>query len=193
MGSGKDQCTHMLDMWGMVHTMADGMKRIKKLFLALVVMAGALAIAPAAEKPGSAVAEAVKDIPFLTEKKPNPKAKFYVYLMSASWCAACNVEMPHVVGEYKEMARKRVEIIYVNGDNTAEAAVAFMKKYKADFPCILISSPETAKLPGFTPNRHFPWAIVVNDKGEVLESARADKVFNDWHRITGIKAGKKKR
>ena len=171
-----------------------------------LVMALALAGAPAYSqntakpaaaakeaKPGSVVAEAVKDIPFITDKKPNPKAKFYVYLMSASWCAACNVEMPHVVEEYREMAKKRVEIIYVNGDHTPEAAIAFMKKYKADFPCILTSSPETAKLPGYTLNRRFPWAIVVNNKGEVLQSARADKVFNSWHQTTGIKAPKKKK
>lgn len=144
-------------------------------------------------KPGSVVAEAVKDIPFITDKKPNPKAKFYVYLMSASWCAACNVEMPHVVEQYKEMSKKKVEIIYVNGDNTPDAAIAFMKKYKADFPCILTSSPDAAKLPGYTLHRNFPWAIVVNDKGEVLDSARADKVFNNWHKTTGIKAAKKKK
>ena len=180
-------------------------KIILTLVLTLVLSLGALAAAPAAqaataqqaaakdEKPGSVVAEAVRDIAFLTEKRPNPKAKFYVYLMSASWCAACNVEMPHVVEQYKEMAKKRVEIIYVNGDRTPEAAVAFMKKYKADFPCILTSSPETAKLPGYTLNTRFPWAIVVNAKGEVLESARADKVFNSWHEITGIKAPRKRK
>ncbi len=178
---------------------------MNKIFLTLILSLGALAAVPCAqaapaqkaaakdEKPGSVVAEAVKDIPFLTEKRPNPKAKFYVYLMSASWCAACNVEMPHVVEQYKEMSKKKVEIIYVNGDNTPEAAIEFMKKYKADFPCILTSSPETAKLPGYTLNRRFPWAIVVNNKGEVLDSARADKVFNNWHQTTGIKAPKKKR
>lgn len=144
-------------------------------------------------KPGSVVAEAVKDIPFITDKKPNPKAKFYVYLMSASWCAACNVEMPHVVEEYREMAKKRVEIIYVNGDHTPEAAIAFMKKYKADFPCILTSSPDAAKLPGYSLHSNFPWAIVVNDKGEVLDSARADKVFSNWHKTTGIRAPKKRK
>lgn len=144
-------------------------------------------------KPGSVVAEAVKDIPFITDKKPNPKARFYVYLMSASWCAACNVEMPHVVEEYREMAKKRVEIIYVNGDHTPEAAIAFMKKYKADFPCILTSSPDAAKLPGYSLHSNFPWAIVVNDKGEVLDSARADKVFNNWHKTTGIRAPKKRK
>ena len=144
-------------------------------------------------KPGSVVAEAVKDIPFITDKKPNPKAKFYVYLMSASWCAACNVEMPHVVEEYREMAKKRVEIIYVNGDHTPEAAIEFMKKYKADFPCILTSSPDAARLPGYSLHSNFPWAIVVNDKGEVLSSARADKVFNNWHKTTGIRASKKRK
>ena len=148
--------------------------------------------APAAKeaKPGSAVAEAVKGIPFITDKRPNPKARFYVYLMSASWCAACNVEMPHVVEEYREMAKRKVEIIYVNGDHTAEAAIAFMKKYKADFPCILTSSPDAAKLPGYTLHTNFPWAIVVNSKGEVLESARADKVFNNWRQTTGGRAGR---
>lgn len=196
--------TCFLDMAGMFFTMGGDMMRMCKTFWIVVSLLAAVgmtspaattgksgkAAAAATAKPGSVVAEAVKEIPFITEKRPNPKAKFYVYLMSASWCAACNVEMPHVVEQYKEMAKKKVEIIYVNGDSTPEAAIAFMKKYKADFPCILTSSPETAKLPGYTLNTRFPWAIVVNNKGEVLESARANRIFNEWHRITGIK-GKK--
>ena len=148
---------------------------------------------PAAVKCSGAVAEALKDIPFITEKKPNLKAKYYVYLMSASWCAACNVEMPHVVEQYKEMARKKVEIVYVNGDKTPEEASAFMKKYKADFPCILIASQDTQKLPGFKRIMNFPWAIVVDADGNVLQSARADKVFNAWRQTTGTPQPKKRK
>ena len=49
----------------------------------------------------SAVKAAIEDIEFLTDNKPSKKAKYYIYLHSASWCSPCKALMPEIVKEYK--------------------------------------------------------------------------------------------
>lgn len=104
----------------------------------------------------NAVGNAIKDITFLTDKKPNPKAKFYVYLQSSRNCGPCNQEMPDVVKQYKEMPKNKVELIFVCRDSAEQDAIEFMKKYGADFPCLMIGSPDVQKLPGFTQSASYP-------------------------------------
>ena len=45
----------------------------------------------------NAVQEAFKDITFVTDKRPDPKAKYFIYLQSSRNCGPCNREMPEVV------------------------------------------------------------------------------------------------
>ena len=42
----------------------------------------------------NAVQEALKDITFVTDKRPDPKAKFFIYLQSSRHCGPCNRRCP---------------------------------------------------------------------------------------------------
>ncbi|MDO4954135.1 MAG: TlpA disulfide reductase family protein [Akkermansia sp.] len=136
-----------------------------------------------ATKEPSAVGKALQEMTFLTDKKPNPDAKYYIYLQSASWCGPCNAEMPTVVKQYKTMG-KRVELILVSHDNSADAAIKFMKKYGADFPCILANSGESGKLPAFKFAGGIPNASVVKANGKEIINTHAGAVIGDWKKYT---------
>ena len=135
--------------------------------------------APAKEP--SVVGKALEDVNFLTDTKPNPDAKYYIYLQSASWCGPCNAEMPIVVKQYKAMkAGKKVELILVSHDNNKDAAVNFMKKYGADFPCIIANSAESGKLPAFKMARGIPNASMVKANGKEVANAHAGEIIGNW-------------
>ncbi|MDO5449582.1 MAG: TlpA disulfide reductase family protein [Akkermansia sp.] len=132
----------------------------------------------------SAVGKAIEEITFITDKRPSTSAKYYIYLQSASWCGPCNAEMPHVVKAYKAMKGKKVELILVGSDKTEDEAKGFMKKYKADFPCILKSDPQARKLPGFKPASGIPNAAVVDAEGKEIVNTHAGEVIKNWKKYT---------
>ena len=136
-----------------------------------------------ATKEPSVVGKALQEMTFLTDKKPNPDAKYYIYLQSASWCGPCNAEMPTVVKQYKTMGKK-VELILVSHDNSADAAINFMKKYGADFPCILANSGESGKLPAFKFAGGIPNASMVKANGKEIINAHAGAVIADWKKYS---------
>ncbi len=133
-------------------------------------------------KSRNSVAAALADMEFLTENEPNLRAKYYIYLCSASWCGPCNAEMPHVVKAYKSMKKDKVELILVSADRSSEAAVAFLEKYNAKFPVIMSTSSKN--LPGFTPPSGIPHAIIVDAKGNVLHAGHGSHALK-WSEYTG--------
>lgn len=136
------------------------------------------AAAPAEE---NVVGKALKDIKkYVTSKKPNTKAKYYIYLESASWCGPCNQEMPQVVKAYKEFSKtKQVELILMSADKEAAAAKAFIKKYHGNMPCLLGGSPEAKAVPGFKQAPGIPHATVVDASGKVIKEGHGG-IVAEW-------------
>lgn len=137
-----------------------------------------------------AVKAAIKDMEFLTDDKPSSKAKFYIYLHSASWCGPCKALMPEIVKEYKKMQKKKVEIILIGHDKTADAAVQYLEHYKAGFPGVLATSADAKKLPGLTNPTGIPAATIVDADGNVLYNGHGKGALN-WKDI--CKPPKKKK
>lgn len=177
---------------------------MKRTFLYLTLLTGIFAgvMAPAAyanadNAPTSAqkvkaptVRQVLKHAEFLTEDRPIKKAKYYVYLHSASWCGPCRNLMPKIVAEYPNMKKKQVEIILVGHDNQAPAAKKYLEHYKAGFPGILASSSTAASLPGYSSPAGIPHATIVTNKGKVLYNGHGAGVLN-WETI--CKSNKKKK
>ena len=146
------------------------MKRIPLLVSALLCL-GVLGTAPLAAKPhankptvkkegkkeakakpekkgkAGAVAAVLKELTYVTDARPNLKAKQYKYMQSATWCRFCNLKMPGLVQGYPQMRKQGIEIILISADDTVEKAKAFMEKYNAPFPCVMRNSEGVDKLP----------------------------------------------
>ena len=88
--------------------------------------------------------------------EPNTKAKFYIYLQSASWCPPCRKEMPKIVEMCPEMKKAKVEIILIGWDRSKEAAQKYLESFKAPFPGVMMN--EGKNLPGFVRSQGIPHA-----------------------------------
>ncbi len=161
---------------------------MKKLFLtltlALLSMTPLMAqdAAPATNMVATALADS--SLPYISGNKPAADAKFYIYLSSASWCGPCRAIMPRVVQQYPEIKAAGGEIVLLCCDSTPAAGKAYLKKYDAQFPTILLNirNVNSLKLPGFTPPRSIPNAVIVTADGTVLKKGHGSIVLG-WREI----------
>ncbi len=116
----------------------------------------------------SPVAEVLAKSPTFNAK-PDLQAKYYVYLVSASWCPPCRAEMPEIVSLYKQMKDDGVEIVLISADATQEKAQEYLTNFNATFPAMMPSQNGVTELPGYTPPRAIPHAIIVTNDGELVK------------------------
>ena len=138
-----------------------------------------------AAKPATEVGRKLAEVEFLNENTPNPKAKYFMYLSSASWCGPCQALKPKIVAAYKKMKADKVELILVCNDNSEEEG----KEYASHYPCPAVMAGQGSTLPGFTPSSTLPNVQIVDGKGNVLLNDHGNKAleYKDY-----LKKGKKK-
>lgn len=137
-----------------------------------------------AAPPRTTVGRAIENLEYVTEARPNPKAKNFIYLFSASWCNSCKLYMPKFVDEYPKMAKKnQVEIILMSPD-TEDNIKNYVEQYKIEFPALAFSSQnaQLKKLPGMASYEGIPYAIMVNGRGDTLYSGHATGIMN-WESL----------
>lgn len=134
------------------------------------------------------VPAAIEELEFLNGT-PNKKAKFFIYLHSASWCTYCGMVMPKFVEQYGDMKKAKVEIILIGHDSTDEEVTQYIEGYEAEFAAIRYKNEDTATLPGFNkPAKGIPHATIVNRKGKVFYDGHANGALQ-WETL--IKSKKK--
>lgn len=143
-----------------------------------------------AVKPRTTVGRAIEGLEYVTEARPNPKAKFFIYLFSASWCKYCPPVMKAMVQDYPKMKKKHVEIILMSPDSE-DNIKAYVEKYEAEFPAIRYSSSAVQDVPGDPRAEGLPGGMVVNGKGDVLYNGGGGGLSN-WEDIIKKKPEKKK-
>ena len=141
-----------------------------------------------AEEPAASEEAAAEDAEDNKKKKsdaltPNKKAKFYIYLSSASWCGPCKALMPQVAAQYKAMQKKKVELILISCDRTIEEGRQYLQHYKADFCGVMAAEAATKALPGYKAANSIPYAIVVDKKGKVITAGNGASIIGDWKEI----------
>ncbi len=138
-----------------------------------------------AEEPAAAEegAEADDDKKKKDALSPSKKAKFYIYLSSASWCGPCKALMPKVAAQYKAMQTKTVEVILISCDRTIEEGRQYLQHYKADFCGVMAGEAADKELPGYKAASSIPYAIVVDKKGKVITAGNGASIFADWKNI----------
>ncbi len=137
----------------------------------------------AVAEPG-AVGKAIEQISFITEHKPNPHAKYYMYLHSAYWCGPCRHEMPGIVAEYPNMIKdNRMEVILIGHDHTVKGALRYLELYSAPFAAVMYRSKERKLLPGCEEDVFgIPTIIVVDARGQLIYHGHAC-MFIHWDKF----------
>lgn len=64
----------------------------------------------------------------------------------ATWCAPCKAEMPELVKAYNERKESGLVILGVNEMETEERALQFAQEYDMEFPLLLDSRGELARI-----------------------------------------------
>lgn len=140
-----------------------------------------------------AVAKAIAEMEPVNAKA-NLKAKYYIYLISASWCGPCQALMPMIVEAYPAMKKKGVEILLVGADKNLDDVKKYAKSHNCKFPAVWHGDPLVKALPGITNAAGVPWAIYVNADGEQIVAGVANmgnsSILN-WEEILLGKTGKK--
>ena len=168
-------------------------KLIHKLFtlsLALGLMGTSIAQDDDADKDSTAVIKdkkensgskkALKAVPATLSElpvfnaKPDLKAKYYIYLVSASWCGPCQALMPKVVNAYPAMKKKKVELVLLGADGSLEAAKKYVDSHNGKFPAVWKGDLKNTELPGFVGGPGIPWVVFVAPDGKTVHSSVAN-------------------
>ncbi|MBR2314687.1 MAG: TlpA family protein disulfide reductase [Akkermansia sp.] len=166
------------------------MKKILPTLLTLVATVGwslapavADETAPAAEPAAmSPVTTALDSMGYFTETKALPKADYYIFIASASWCGPCRALMPLIVQEYKKNISqdKSVSLVLLCYDRDAAAAKKYIGHYNCDMPGVM--GHQAYKLPNCPTISYIPSAFILKADGELVASGRGSLVL-DWKKL----------
>lgn len=126
---------------------------------------------------GTPVAKALAEAGYFTETTALPKAKFYIFICSASWCGPCRQLMPKVVEEYENNMKKdkTVSMVLLGADKDEASALEYISHYNTDMPGVLNSAVQLENRPQIP---GVPWFFILNAKGELVSSGAGSKVLN---------------
>ena len=132
------------------------------------------------------VAAALKKISSQTFGMFDPKADYFVYLFSASWCGPCKAIMPQIANtiypEMQKTKKPKVEIILMGLDSTPEGVGNYRDHYKAKFFAAHAKAPAVLSVPGYRSPDGIPFCIIVDKDGNTVHSGHGSSLSN-WKNI----------
>ena len=175
---------------------------MKNLFIfgtLVAVFMGSMLHTSAQDEPMDAKAEASEEssmpvIPqllssakYLTNKKPNLKAQYYMFLRSASWCVPCQIFVPRLLKDYSKMKGAKVELIFLGQEDEA-VVKKYMDEHKYKCPGVMPGALGT--IPGVKfEGLGYPSMCLVDAHGNFIACNGGTNMLK-WRKI--IKEHKKK-
>ncbi len=150
---------------------------MRKIFLAIFALAlltaGAVFHRDVAAQAGFAAAPDFRltDLKGKTISLADYKGKVLFLNFWATWCPPCRAEIPDFVEVYSEMKSQGLEILGVSLDTKGkDTVVAFVEKYKINYPVVLESKRATEKIiSDFQPGQFIPTTIVIDKQGRIRD------------------------
>ena len=124
------------------------------------------------------VGEALKTLKF-TNGKPNRKADFYIYLYTPTPESADKNLLTELAGEYKDMKKDKVELIFLSDAKTPVELTKLLKSCKAKFPAAQSEAAGISDLPGLGATGSKPQAWVVTQSGAAITNGDPG-IVKDW-------------
>lgn len=112
------------------------------------------------------VARVLSRASFLSKKKPNLNARFFMFLRSASWCVPCQMIVPKLMKDYGKMRSAQMELILL-GQEEESVVRNYMKEHKYKCPGVMGSLAN--EIPGLDYEGFgFPSACIVTADGQFV-------------------------
>lgn len=109
------------------------------------------------------VAEVLSRAEYLSRKKANLKAKYFMFLRSASWCVPCQMIVPKLMKDYGKMKSAQMELILL-GQEDESVVRNYMKEHK--YKCPGVMGRVGREIPGLNYEGFgFPSACIVTAEG----------------------------
>lgn len=158
---------------------------MKMLYFLSFVLISALSLNAQEQSPACVVGQALENTAFVTQRKPDTSAQYYMFLHSASWCGPCRKTLPKIIAEYAEMRRdNRLEIILISHDYTLEKAQRYVAEAAVPFAALWYRGQERKAIPGAAENViGIPCIIVTDAAGKVVHRGHASS-FIHWKTFT---------
>lgn len=130
----------------------------------------------------STIGQLLQGAEYMTGARPNLKAKFFIFLHSASWCGPCRMEMPKIAAEYPNIRKSgQVELILASADQDPAKALEFVNSNKGTFP--VIAKGKMPQLPEQPQISGIPAAVFVDSNGKILATEHGSAVMR-WRDYT---------
>ena len=126
------------------------------------------------------VPQLLSEATYLTRKKPNLKAKYYIFLRSMSWCVPCHMFCPVLFKDYGKMKSAKAELVFLGQE---EEAVVKQYMKEREFKCPGVLGSELGDIPGFDLSGFGAPAIcIVTADGEFVGKL-GGKNMADWRKV----------
>jgi cytochrome c biogenesis protein CcmG, thiol:disulfide interchange protein DsbE len=101
--------------------------------------------------------------------------KILVLRFQASYCKACAKEAPAFGRLFEKYRSREVEVIAIHVQDTAPAARAFVRKYKATYPVALDPRLTIGNTFGF---KGTPYTVVIDRRGEMVAQIHGESAIS---------------
>ena len=126
------------------------------------------------------VPQLLSEATYLTNKKPNLKAKYYIFLRSMSWCVPCHMFCPVLFKDYGKMKSAKAELVFLGQEEEA-VVKRYMKEH--EFKCPGVLGSELGSIPGFDLSGFgAPSICIVTADGEFVGKL-GGKNMADWRKV----------
>ncbi len=131
----------------------------------------------------------------LESYKIETEPPLYLFVFSASWCPACNQQMPGLISKYKTLKKKSpngFEFILVSADRTAEDMKNYMIGKEMPWPGLAFDQRGAAAAAKAFSGKGIPSIVLMTKDGQFINSSYRNKGSGEYQGLPPVLASLEK-